>query len=358
MTENIKISVVMPVYNVEKHLKKAVQSVLDQSFKNFEIILVDDCSPDKSGEICDGLASEHPEIITVLHLEENGGLSNARNKGFELVKGDYVFFMDSDDTVAADLFERVISGLEKNPADVTVFGICEEYYDSKDELSYTKDITFGSNELISDINELRKTVIELEKKTLYGYAWNKIYKTDILRDSSIIFENITLIEDITFNVKLFYHIKSLNILDAAPYNYKKRIDGSLTNKFVKDYFELHKTRVEIIYKQYETWGLCGDEVKTALANIYSRYIFSALQRNFDRRSEMSGADRKRWIKELFEDELFKKLSPYMTSDNRIVSVLNSLLKSENAAACLFTGGFIYTVKEKLPIVFAKAKQNR
>ena len=347
-------SIVMPIYGVEKYLADGIDSVLNQNFKDYEIILVDDCSPDNSGAICDEYAKKDSRI-RVLHLPENGGLSNARNKGFELVNGDFVLFMDSDDTIAPSLLADVNSALQKNRAEVTVFGIHEEYFDNNDVLNNTLDITFGEEKYFDDVSELRKAVIELEKKTLYGYAWNKIYEVDYLRKIGAEFKKITLIEDIMYNVEVFTGITKLNLLEITPYNYKKRLNGSLTNKFVKDYYELHRQRVLMILNQYKQWGLCDDNVKKSLGDIFSRYIFSALQRNCDSRSKMTHKDRKNWLLNIFREELWIELSPYLTLNMSLQGILSRFLKMKNTFLCLMAGRFIYIVKEKLPMLFAKAK---
>lgn len=347
-------SIVMPIYGVEKYLAEGIDSVLKQTEQDFEIILVDDCSPDNSGAICDEYAQKD-DRIKVLHLEKNGGLSNARNQGFKNVNGEFVFFMDSDDTIDKTLLEKVKCSLEKNRAQVTVFGIHEEYFDANNVLGNTVDITFGEEKYFDDVEELRKAVIELEKKTLYGYAWNKIYDVEYLKKIGVEFQKITLIEDIMYNVKVFTEIERLNVLETTPYNYKKRINASLTNKFVKDYYELHKQRVEMILNQYKTWGLCDDNVKKALADIYARYIFSALQRNCDKRSKMNHKDRKEWLKNILCEELWIELSPYLTLNISLQGILSRLLKMRSTILCLSAGRFIFIVKEKLPMIFSKAK---
>ena len=347
-------SIVMPVYGVEKYLADGIDSVLNQSCQDFEIILVDDCSPDNSGAICDDYAKKDGRI-RVLHLEKNGGLSNARNSGFKFVNGEFVLFMDPDDTVSADLLEKVRVALQKNRAEVTVFGIHEEYFDNNNNLNNTVDITYGEEKYFDNITDLRKAVIELEKKTLYGYAWNKIYDVEYLKKIGAEFKKITLIEDIMYNVEVFTDITKLNLLEITPYNYKKRLNGSLTNKFVKDYYELHRQRVEMILNQYKKWGLCDDNVKKALADIYSRYIFSALQRNCDKRSDMTHKDRKNWLLSIFNDALWVELSPHVTLNMSLQGILSRFLKMKSKFLCLMAGRFIYVVKEKLPMVFSKAK---
>ena len=130
-------SIVMPIYNVEKHLRQAIDSVLQQTFQDYEIILVDDCSPDKCPEICDVYAQKY-EYVQVIHHKENQGLSYTRNTGMAVAKGKYIWFMDSDDYVDTNLLERVYSSLQQNPAEVVVIGLVEEYYDHDDKLHHTE----------------------------------------------------------------------------------------------------------------------------------------------------------------------------------------------------------------------------
>lgn len=119
MTSKPEISVIVPVYNVEKYLERCVKSVLEQTFSDFELILVDDCSPDKSGILCDEL-EKTDERIKVIHRIKNGGLSAARNSGIDIIKGEYVFFLDSDDFLHKDALKTVYSDICSFDADIAV----------------------------------------------------------------------------------------------------------------------------------------------------------------------------------------------------------------------------------------------
>lgn len=356
MQKDILFSVIMPVYRVERYLKAAIESVLNQTYKNFEIILVDDASPDGSPAICDEYAAKYENIMAV-HNDVNQGLSAARNIGLTHITGNYVTFMDSDDYIDPDLFERVYVSLTENIADCVVFGIHEDYCDGDGNISKSFDITYGSEERIFDKEALRKNAIKLEEKTLYGYAWNKFYRTEYIRKNNLFFEKVTLIEDIMFNISFFEDIKALNIINKALYHYMKRENASLTNKFVSNYYELHRKRVKELLEQQKRWKICDDSVRRTLSNIYSRYIYSALQRNCDKRSNMSGKDRRLFLYSVFEDELFKELLPFIDMRG-YAGILYDALKNQKTMFCLFFGRAIYIVKEKLPILFAAAKQKR
>lgn len=350
-------SIVMPVYNVEEYLPQAVESILAQTFSDFELILVDDCSPDASGALCDRYAQSDARVV-VHHLTENGGLSNARNQGIKAACGAYITFVDSDDYVTDDLLQTVYDSLQKNRADAVVFGMVEDYFDANGTLLKSYTISSDKDLYITDRETLRKEVIELERRTLLGYSTNTFYRLDILKENSIYFKKITLIEDILFNLDFTPFAETANILKFAPYHYMKRADNSLTNKFVKDYYVLHRRRVYDLLKLYESWDMCTEHVYTVLADIYVRYIFSALQRNCAPQAKMKHRDRVQWLRELYQDELYLALSPYMHGSNPIVRILSELLAHKNISLCLMLGRLIYIVKTYLPGIFSRAKQNR
>ncbi len=356
MENQVYFSIVMPVYCMEKHIRNAIESVLAQTEIDFELILVDDASPDNCPQICDEYAGKY-DNVSVVHHSVNQGLSATRNTGLLYAKGEYVTFMDSDDYIDADLLEKVKLSLAENPADCVAFGMKEEYCNISGEVKKTYTMTYGTEERLNGVDKVRPCVINLEHKTLYGYSANKFYRTEIIRENGLGFEKIALIEDLIFNVKFFEYAGSLNILNIAPYHYMKRIDGSLTNKFVKDYFELHHKRISVIFEQYRHWNLLTDYVKTILANLYSRYIYSALQRNCDKRAGMNAKARRAFLYSVFKDELFIELSPYIKASG-VAGVLYGALKRKKTAVCLFFGRAIYIVKDKLPILFAAAKQKR
>lgn len=132
-------SVVMPAYGVEKYLEKAVESIEAQTFSQWELLIVEDGSPDKTGELAEMLA-EKDQRIRVFHHEKNKGLSPARNTGMSQAKGQYIWFMDPDDYVEASVLEEVYKALQENPAELTIIGHKEEYYDRDGKLNYTHEI--------------------------------------------------------------------------------------------------------------------------------------------------------------------------------------------------------------------------
>ena len=356
MRSNPYFTVVMPVYNVEKHMESAILSVLNQSFKDIQLILVNDCSTDNSGNICDKYKNID-DRVEVIHKEKNEGLSEARNTGIERIKGQYVLFMDSDDYIDLDLFQKVYDELIINPAKVVLWGLTEEYYKKDGSLDYKKEITYKKISATTK-DEVRKCILDLEEKTLYGYAWNKCYEVEYLMKHEFKYETITMIEDIVFNINFFQNINSLVILDTPSYHYCNRNNGSLTGKFLKDYFPLHKKRIELLLNQQKEWGICNEEVKGRLGRRYCRYFLSALQRNCDKRANFTHKDRKRWIKEQYNTEIFQAIVPYAQSDNIILKAIISSIQRKKINRLLVLGRLIYFIKDNYHYIFIRLKQNR
>lgn len=343
------ISIVMPVYNVEKYIVKSIESVLAQTFTDFELLLVDDCSPDNSGKICDDFA-EIDSRIKVVHLPVNGGVANARNTVMGSANGEYLCFLDSDDHFDNNMLQVLAESVKQNPAQAVVFGLVEEYYNDEGMLKSTKTVSCDEK-IIKDKSGLRKEILKLEAKDLYGYPCNKMYNTKYLEETGAWFPRMKFNEDIIFNIDFFMDAQYCNLLNFAPYHYVKRT-GSTTGSFIPTYYKDIMVKIDRLYSQLEYWEMLSEENLQFLALRYTRYLFSALERNCDKRSKMSHRDRKKFFKEVLETERFLKLSKHLKGDGYI-GILAKILKTKNRFLCLFVARVIFVVKRYLPKLFTK-----
>lgn len=350
-------SVVMPSYGVEKYLAKAVECIKNQTFSDWELLIVEDGSPDKTGKLSDKLALSDDRIF-VVHHEKNKGLSEARNTGIKYAHGRYIWFMDPDDTVDLDLLEKVAESLEKNPAQLVVFGHIEEYYEEDGSFSYGHEICPKAKNFANQ-KALREYMLKLEQETIYGYAWNKMYELDYIREKGFRYETVRLIEDIVFNIQYCNDITSMNLLNIAPYHYAKRMTGSLTTKFVPDYYPVHRRRIQMLYDQQKYWGTDSKATRSLLGGLYGRYILSALERNCDPRSGMKGRDRRKFARKVFKDPLFKELVMQAEAkDSRILKIALKILKTRSALLSTAFGRCIHIVRGGLPMLYSKTKSGR
>ena len=208
------ISVIVPVYKVEKYLPKCIDSLLSQTIQNIEIILVDDGSPDNSGAICDEYAAKDSRI-KVIHIP-NGGVSTARNIGIENAKGEWVSFIDSDDWIEDDYLFSMYNHAKKYDLDIVVAGVTVEF-SNEDRISIQKN---EQQEVFTVTRDLGKAYHNLIKKSLSHYLWNKLYKKSFLDEYNIkMLPGIPVGEDFLFNIDAFINAKAIGLVTNIGYHY-------------------------------------------------------------------------------------------------------------------------------------------
>ncbi len=246
--KGFKFSVIMPVFNVEKYIRKSVDSVLNQTYQNIEVLLVDDGSTDNCPKICDDYA-ELDSRVRVIH-KKNGGLSDARNFGIDAASGDYVVFLDSDDYWSSDTaLEKAARKLEMEKSDVMLFFFKYLFEDENNRIT-----EYNSEFEKIEINmESKKTQLtDLIKNNIYiSSAWAKIIKRQLFKDNDLYFVKGVYSEDIEWSARLMMYASSFSVLNESFYIYIQRgtsIAHSLRRKNIVDaknnvmkagFYELH-----------------------------------------------------------------------------------------------------------------------
>lgn len=238
-----KISIIVPIYNVEQYLDKCVESLVNQTYKNLEIILVDDGAKDKSAKIAD-LWSIKDDRIKVIH-KKNGGLSDARNSGIRIATGDYIGFIDSDDWINHKMYEILVNNLEKYNADISVCSI---------EKVYGEDIIKVNKILNKKIDIFTpKEALEnlIDEGTLRQTVWNKLYKREIIKD--IYFKVGKIHEDEFWTYQIFGRCKRIVYTDEQLYYYLQRLGSIMSKPFSMkrlDGLEARNNRLEYIKENF------------------------------------------------------------------------------------------------------------
>lgn len=225
MNDMIAFSVIVPVYKVENYLGKCVESILSQSFRNFELILVDDGSPDSCGKMCDDL-SDKDSRIKVVH-KENGGLSSARNAGLDIACGAYVIFIDSDDFWDDDsALEHIDKNLSETDADLLVFA-AKRYYEKDDKYTYILNIE-ADREKIIDKNTDSAVKYLLENNIYRAAAWNKVIRKSLIDEHQMRFKEGYLSEDMDWCGDLLVYARRFDFYEVPFYCYRQQRQGSIT----------------------------------------------------------------------------------------------------------------------------------
>ncbi|WNF35310.1 glycosyltransferase [Bacillaceae bacterium IKA-2] len=240
----LKVSVVVPIYKVEKYLGRCVESIINQTYTNLEIILVDDGSPDNCGRMADKYAAKDNRIISV--HKENGGLSDARNYGIQYVTGKFTLFVDSDDWLAGNMIEEMVNNIIEFKADVVQSAFYYAYEDHLvfDNRYYAKD----EPPTILDNKALMTELVINER--VKNFAWGKLYKTHLIKD--IPFVKGVLFEDVFWAHQVMHRVKTYLLLHQPMFYYLQRADSIVSNYTTRnlDIIKGLKERHKFIEKFY------------------------------------------------------------------------------------------------------------
>ena len=287
------VSIVIPAYNASSTINRCLNSVINQSHNNLEIIIVDDGSTDLTGTICDDLAKEDSRI-TVIH-KVNGGVSSARNAGIDKASGEYLLFIDSDDYVELDYIQLLIDYKNR--------------YDSFDNIWFAiDDLTNNKPRAFSDTS--LHQVMQLYYYTEYcsGSPCNKLYSLSIIKENSLYMpEDISLGEDLIFNLKYLDNTNGLiKIIDKQLYHYSQVNDESLTKKYRKDLYETNNI-VNNYLKEYLTkWNSPESEFELLDRKIFSNYM-DALFNTFSEDNNDSFIKKIKFNNSILKNQEFIKL---------------------------------------------------
>lgn len=288
------VTIIVPVYNVEKYIYECVDSLIKQTYKNIEIILIDDGSKDKSGAICDNYAASDARI-KVIH-KQNEGLGFARNTGLKAAQGKFVTFIDSDDKADANLVENLVNGIYEANGDTCIGGfkrisengvICfEERYD--------KAVFEGKNVYNNLFARMLGSAPD-KHDAIRMSVWNVMYSMDIVRRHNIEFpsERVFISEDIIWDSEYYKYAKKAIVIDSTAYNYRIT-PGSLTQKYKPDMLE----KICVLYNEMCN-RLSGDKTKiTRLQRQFFVNLKACIKQENSSVSHKSNVEIKTAIKEI------------------------------------------------------------
>lgn len=261
---NELLSVIVPIYNVESYLKKCIDSIIKQTYKNLEIILVDDGSPDKCGIMCDEYASMD-ERIKVIH-KENGGLSDARNAGLDIMTGKYVAFVDSDDWIEDTMYECLIKNMERFGADISYGGVADDL-EENGEITTIKKSKYG----VTDFSE--ETIEAMKRYFLGSWAtWDKVYRASVFmgvrfpvgeinEDEAIVLRLLNKCKTVCYTNQICYHYmkrENSNSITMSSFSEKKLVwvKHCVDNlKYIKVYYPNLEKYAALRYRRSLLWAI-------------------------------------------------------------------------------------------------------
>lgn len=297
------VTVVLPVYGVEKYLNRCIESVVNQTYKHLEIILVDDCSQDRSPQICDEWA-EKDERIKVIHKPKNEGLGFARNTGIENATGEYICFLDSDDYVALDLIEKSYQCASKNQADLVLYGFYNVDVEGKIQrktIPHVPKPLFTDQEILKDVlpNLVAPRTDDIEWSGLWMSACGCLFSLELIERAKwrFVSERQIISEDVYSLLRLYKDVKRVAVLPEAFYFYCQN-QLSLTHVYRPDRYEKIKAFYDGCIRVCDEY-VYPAEIKKRLAGPYLSFTIATLKMIV--RANSTATKKKQLFRDIIQD---------------------------------------------------------
>lgn len=296
----VKVSIIMPVYNSEKFLKKAVDSVLNQKFEDFELILVDDGSPDASGSICDEYAKKNSKV-KVIH-KANGGICSARNAGLDIAQGEYIGFCDNDDLFLADLIQDNYLLAKQHDVDLMRYAKIKRI--EKDD-GRIWEIHAKIQDMFIEKKQFSEYYQNIRREDT---VWTAFYRRSIIEEFHIRFDEQFKYgsEDLNFNLQFLLHCERLGFNSREYYSWTQRESHSTSRKFHRDYLKKNKINMDLEYKFMDE--SCSNKVDNIMKNVFliNLYVYPSVDYMSIKSCDMSMDEKVNYLKKLRQHALFDR----------------------------------------------------
>lgn len=321
------ISVVVPVYKVEKYIHRCIDSILAQTFADFELILVDDGSPDRCGDICEEYAAKDSRI-RVIH-KPNGGLSSARNAGMDIASGKYILFCDSDDYVAPNWCGQFLQRVSPSEDNYIFGGI------NSVKVSETGETVIPPAPLAQTDWEL-SDYLTLQSRAVLGFACNVLYYASVLRANHLRFSDAVIVEDLPFNLAYLRHMERLTYTGEAGYYYIQDCRETLSRKYYPEAFRkwLEKYQATQRFIDEVLPPEKQEENRRLIASKYLYLFLQSLNNTFDKRNPKTLSQKLRYNTCVVQTPEFQHCLQYADASAEDPRVIRLLKKKHYLAVFL------------------------
>ena len=353
MANEIKISVIMPVYKVEQYVGKAIESILNQTLTDFEFLIVDDGTPDRSGEICDEYAKKDARI-QVFH-KENGGAPSARNMAMDLAKGKYMYFMDSDDWAEPTMLEDMYTLAEENESQLVVAGFFIDTYYSDTE--YRTDHFVSDDAVYANAKAFRKNAYKLFDKNLLYTPWNKLFLTEHLRKYNLHFPN-TFWDDFPFNLSVIENVERVSVTSRQYYHFMRARAESETAAYRPEMYQKREEEHGWLVALYKQWGVINAETKEMLARRYIERFIGCVENLTNPKCTLTYKEKYAEVKKMMSKKRVSKMVALARPKSKYMKVMLVPIKLNSVWLTLLEAQTITFVKTRNTKLFSMLKAGR
>lgn len=353
MDNQIKVSVIMPVYCVPKFLGKAIESIQAQTLKEFEFLIVDDGSPDNCGEICDEYA-KNDSRLKVIH-KENGGAPSARNVAIDIAKGEYMYFMDSDDWAEPTMLEDMYNLAKQNDADEVVAGFYIDTYYSDTEF-YTETKACESK-VYETQQAFREDAYKLFDNNLLYTPWNKLFRSEYILKNNLRYPQ-TFWDDFPFNLSVLRDVEKVVVTSKPYYHFMRARAESETAKYRPEMYAKREEEHQWMIDLYKYWGIDDAKSNEMIQRRYIERVIGCIENVTNKQCTLSFSEKMAEIKKMINDPKTVNAVKVAVPHSKMMKIMLIPIKMRSTFLTYLEGTVISRVKSTNTKLFAKLKSTR
>ena len=350
---NPLISIIMPVYNVEKYVGRAIQSMLDQTLADFEFLIVDDGTPDNSGAICDEYAAKDNRL-TVIH-KENGGAPSARNVAIDQAKGKYLYFLDSDDWAEPTMLADMVELAERHEAQLVITGYyIDTYYDGDahvTQMNSCPDAVYTTKEAF------RQHSCPLFDRNLLYTPWNKLFLNSYIQEHDLRFPT-TFWDDFPFNLSVIRDVERVVVSEKPSYHFLRARADSETAKYVAAMYDKREEEQGWMEDLFAYWELDTEESREFLSRRYLERLIGCVENVTNRACTLSAKEKRATIDAMISTSRVKRYLPLIRPRSKKMKLMLLPIRWGSVWLTYLEGRVISYVKSRNTKLFATLKANR
>lgn len=349
----VKISVIMPVYGVEKFVAKAIESIQAQTFTEWELFAVDDGSTDSSGIICDRYAAEDPRI-KVIH-KENGGAPSARNAAIPEAKGKYLYFMDADDWCEPTMLGDMYDLAEESNAQYVITGYyIDTYYSDTD---YSAQECSQPSQVFGSQQEFRENAFRLFDKNLLYTPWNKLFLASYIHENKIRFPD-TFWDDFPFNLSVIRDVERVAVSDKKYYHFIRARAESETSKYRPQMYDKREEEHGWMTELYKYWGIDDENSREFIARRYIERFIGCVENITNPACKLSGKEKRAQIREMLKNPNVKHSLRYAKAGSVYMKIMLIPYRLNFVSLVFLESKTISFVMRRFTRLFTKLKAER
>ena len=353
MSRTPSISIIIPVFNEKALLGRAVSSVLNQTFRSFELLLVDDGSTDGSKELCDRFADDDMRI-RVIH-QDHQGKARARNAALAVARGTYLYFMDGDDWCDRNMLGAMFETASCNDLDLLVTGFTiDTHYDN--EGHYYREFRKAPNKVFSSRDEFRNEAYKLFDAQLLYAPWNKLYRHDYITKHNLRFPDASR-DDLPFNLAVMREVERVGCMDGSFYHFLCK-KGAKKPEYCMDLYARREEEHQQMKDLFEYWGISTPVVQEFLARRYAERLVGCIENITSCNCTLSSEEKKAAIREMISTPQAREALKLAKPRTKLMSLILCPLRMGNVGLTMMQSSFISWVRQNNTNLFARLKANR